>query len=662
MEIGSAAVDKSANQPNVFVDAKSSENALPHFSTGARDDVIQRRFVRAFVEGFNPASPNYVDGINPTSSVYAGRMVDTGRIFVYAWDARPYPAFPYDQELWADGENWRFGHWLNGRLTGIPLNAAVATILDDFGFSHYDSDSINGMVPGFVIDRVMSARDALQPLELAYFFDALESGGKVVLRHRGGDPSVRNFTRDELVEVKPERPLLTLTRGQETDLPASAKVSFVRSDGEYRKAIAEARRLTGASGRIAQAELPLVLESERAGAIAESWLYEAWSGRERASFALPPSTLALEPGDVVTVQNDGLENLIVIGEIGDHGARDIGGRSIDPSVYAAVTVPARAVQAGIQVSTGQPEFEFLDLPLLRGSERPEQGYVAAAKEPWPGSIAVFGSPTETGYSLKSLVGFASVLGETLSPFPPGPVSVIDRATRIEVEIGAGELTSATRSNLLAGSNSAAVAGENGEWEVFQFEKAELVGERTYALSGLLRGQAGTEQVMQNAGIRPAGARIVFISEALAPVDVSIGEIRLPLNWRVGPAAFDIGHQDYATRSHTFRGIGFRPYAPVHLKGQRSGGRLLISWIRRTRIGGDNWELPEVPLGEDEETYEIDILDGVEVKRTLKSSTTSVTYTLADQIEDFGAAPASVSIAIHQISGIFGRGSAANAAL
>jgi hypothetical protein len=31
----------------------------------------------------------------------------------------------------------------------------------------------------------MSARDALQPLELSCFFDAIESGGQIAFRHRG---------------------------------------------------------------------------------------------------------------------------------------------------------------------------------------------------------------------------------------------------------------------------------------------------------------------------------------------------------------------------------------------------------------------------------------------------------------------------------------------
>ncbi len=37
-ELGCPAVDKGANQPNVFFDPKSDQSALPYFSSGSRDD------------------------------------------------------------------------------------------------------------------------------------------------------------------------------------------------------------------------------------------------------------------------------------------------------------------------------------------------------------------------------------------------------------------------------------------------------------------------------------------------------------------------------------------------------------------------------------------------------------------------------------------------
>jgi len=164
MEIGCPAVDKGANQPNLFVDPKSSESGYPHFSRGSRDDLMQRQFLRALIEAYDPASSGYIQGLNPISSVTGERMLDVDRIHVYAWDVRPYPAFPYNRETWSDGENWRLGHWLNGRLAAVSLEEAVVAILDDYGFTDYEAASLSGTVPGFVIDHATRCRRLSWPI------------------------------------------------------------------------------------------------------------------------------------------------------------------------------------------------------------------------------------------------------------------------------------------------------------------------------------------------------------------------------------------------------------------------------------------------------------------------------------------------------------------
>src|SRR3989440_219598 len=116
-EIGCGAVDKGANQPSVFPDPKSAESGLPHFSTGKRDDLIQRRMLEAALQTFDPAHGATLTN-NPVSSVYGGRMLEPSAIHLWTWDARPYPFFPAALDVWSDGPNWETGHWLTGRLCG----------------------------------------------------------------------------------------------------------------------------------------------------------------------------------------------------------------------------------------------------------------------------------------------------------------------------------------------------------------------------------------------------------------------------------------------------------------------------------------------------------------------------------------------------------------
>ena len=108
-EFGCAAVDKGGNQPNVFVDPKSSSSALPYFSDGSHNETVQRLYIEAMLEYFGDNSS----------------IVDPANMFVWTWDARPYPEFPNQSEVWGDSQNWKNGHWVTGRLGGT--NAELDT-------------------------------------------------------------------------------------------------------------------------------------------------------------------------------------------------------------------------------------------------------------------------------------------------------------------------------------------------------------------------------------------------------------------------------------------------------------------------------------------------------------------------------------------------------
>ena len=66
----------------------------------------------------------------------------------------------------------------------------------------------------------------------------------------------------------------------------------------------------------------------------------------------------------------------------------------------------------------------------------------------------------------------------------------------------------------------------------------------------------------------------------------------------------------------------------------------------------------MPLAENFESYDVQILDGATIKRTLTVAAPSVVYTSAHQTADWGAPldPGStLAIRIHQLSNRLGRG-------
>lgn len=656
MEIGCPAVDKGANQPNVFHDPKSAESHLPYFAKQRRDDFMQRVYLQALIEGLDPTHAGYVGGANPASTVYAGRMIDVSRMHVYSWDARPYPAFPNDAETWGDAPNWTFGHWLNGRIASMPLADAVRQMFTDYGFDAIDVARLEGVLPGYVIDRVMALREALQPIEMAFFIDAIESGETIVLRHRGRGAAVAVLRPDDLVAIKLDAPLLTVTRGQETELPATAKVTHATAGGDYRRAVAEARRLTGYSERVATASLAMMLAPDHAQNIAETWLHEAWAARRRAAMVLPPSQLAIEPGDMIETDEAGTRLLHRVTRVTDHGPRSLDTLSIDPANYEPHTTPQRAQEVVPPPVIGKADAVFLDLPVIATDGTDTDGYVALHQAPWPGALAVYQSPGRDGFELVALAHAAATIGTLVDPLPAGPSGRWDTATRVRVRLASGSLRSESRLAVFDGANALGVRRDDGSWEICQYERAELVAPLTYTLSGFLRGQQGTEDRRAvGTEIAAAGQLVVVIDATFARIPVGEAGIGRPLNWRYGPANRDLGHATYSQMTHAFQGLARRPFAPVHVRGRRQSGDVEIRWIRRTRLGGDSWVQAEVALGEQTEAYEVEILVGEKVVRTLRSAIPAVTYRAADQVADFGTPQSAVTCRVYQMSATWGRG-------
>jgi hypothetical protein len=655
-ELGCPAVDKGANQPNVFIDPKSSESGLPYFSNGERDDLIQRRFLEAHL--------NYwADGANnPASGVYAGNMVDSDNIYMWTWDARPFPFFPSRADIWGDAGNYRLGHWLNGRLGSVILADLVPQICARANFTDADAANLSGLVTGYVIDGTMSVRDALDPLAFAFHFDGIESEGFIRFVARGRT-IVATLDEDNLALPEEATLGVNFNRAQETDLPMASRIAYIDAAADYRQAVTEARRLVGASDRVAESALPIVLDQGQAIGIGERLLQDAWVMRETASFALPPSRLALDPADEIVLGVNGRDHRLRLSEIGDAAARAVSAAATDPSIYEALVGPDRGVAAasGI-VQTGRALIAFMDLPLLTGSEIPWSPHVGALASPWPGQVLVYRSPLDSGYALDRALSKAATMGELTFGFYAGPAGRWDKGNQLSVTLYAGTLASVSDIELLGGANALAIENADGEWEVLQFRDAELVGAGQWKLTMLLRGQAGTEGAMRSPVA--AGARVVVLDDALPQLALTLDQRNLPFFYRWGPIGKDISDPSYQGTTRSFAGIGLRPLSPTDLQARwpTVAGDIVVSWKRRTRIGGDTWDGSDVPLSEETEAYEVDIYNGVNVVRTLNCATPSATYTLTDQTADFGGQQWSVSVAIYQLSAIFGRGQGRSATL
>ncbi|MDP7150261.1 MAG: glycoside hydrolase TIM-barrel-like domain-containing protein [Paracoccaceae bacterium] len=648
-EFGCPAVDRGTNQPNVFYDPKSSESALPYYSRGWPDEAVQRAYIEATL-GF------WGDGTkNPVSSVYGAPMIEIAEAALWTWDARPYPDFPARADVWSDAANWRLGHWMGGRLGQVSLGALVRDLCRAAGLDDtlVDVSELSDIVPGFTVAALESPRASIAVLARHFGFDAVESGGRIVFRARGRAPSV-TVAPDQLV-ANGSGEVLELTRGQETELPQALKWQLVRADEEYDAATVEARRSVVQAARVFSESFPLAVSLEEADRRCRRALMEAWVGREALTARLPPSMLRLDPGDVIALEHDGRQVEYRLTRINDAGPRAIEALRADAALYDLPPGKGRAPQLATPTVFGPAEVALMDLPQLSDAVPAHRPYAAVFARPWYGTGAVWRSADTSGFQLLDTIGAPARLGVLAADLPAGPVDRFDAGSELLVDLSSGTLTSVTDTELLNGANVLAVESAPGVWEIVQFGNAELVSTGRYRLTRLLRGQRGTEDAMGNPA--PTGARVVILDTTVQPLSIAEADLGIPWNWRIGPGTAAPSDAIMQALSFTPNGRGLMPFAPAQPRMRRAAnGDLAIRWLRRDRaLAADSWVLAEVPMSEASEAYDLEILSGGSVVRTVAGLTApSFLYTAADQTADFGGDVGSVDVRIYQI-GALGRG-------
>lgn len=647
-EMGCSAIDKGTNQPNKFLDVKSSESSLPKYSNGARDDLIQSQYLRAMVSFWNDPENN------PVSEIYTGHMVNMSRAFVWAWDTRPYPYFPNNLELWSDAENYGRGHWLNGRTSARALASVVAEICEKSGLRNYDTSELFGTVRGYIVRDVAEARASLQPLMLRYAFDAIERDGKLIFRMRNGQNPM-TLSRDTLALSSELDAAIEQVRKADAEVSGRVRLQFLQADAGFGSLSEEAVLADEQTHSVATSEVPLALTRVEGRQVVERWLTEARVARDTVRFALPPSRMSLGAGDVVSIEGEQQEGraLYRIDRI-EQGALQLAEAvRIDPKVYEPSDLKDEVESPAAFVPPVPVLPLFLDLPLITGDEIPHAPYVAISAQPWLGSVSLYQSPTESDYQLLNVFSARSIIGVTESPLLPAPAGRFDNSDPLRVKLLSGTLSSVDDLALLSGANLAAIGdGTSGAWELFQFGQADLIDVDTYWLQRRLRGQLGSDGLIPP--VWPEGSWFVLMNDLPEQMDLARNLRRVSQSYRIGPARRSVSDPSFVARSEAFDGNGLKPYAPVHLRvGSNEDGSLEVTWIRRTRIDGDAWDAPEVPLGEESELYTVRVIkDGSILRETTVSSPLWI-YPLSEQGTD--GLTGAFEIEVAQISATFGTG-------
>jgi len=556
--------------------------------------------------------------------------------------------------------------------TADPQPVSIADIIRDVatrvGVDPTDDidvvDLEDKLVLGYAVTRPMPGRGAIEPLRQVGFFDSVESMGILKFPTRG-KAIVATLVETDLgahMDGESAPPLVTTKKAQDVDLPRRIWLRYISPARDYEPGQQSSpSRNSGQSVNEPVIDVPIAISGTLAKRAAETLWVDSWAGRYEHATAIDASFSRLDAADCVDLPVDGRLYRCRIEAFDDTAGlirklqlrRDDALASVSTAIAADPQLPPPQI-----ILRGPSVLVLLDLPALRDEDDDAGIYAAAYREnparTWTGVVIHRSVDDGATFAQVGSIMTEAVIGELVDAAQAGPSTIWDGVNVLTVQMLAGAFESRSTGAVLAGANAVAV-GAPGRWEILQFAQAELIGANIYRLSALLRGRRGTEHVM---GTSEAGDQVVLLSAGgIARLPLQTSEIGATRIYR----AVSIGTSVAAAEDLEFAGAGLalETFSPVHIAGAwQDNGDLLITWIRRGRLGQELRDGADIPLSEETEAYEVDILEAGSpqpVLRTLTSTVQHVTYTAA-QIASDGYSPGdAIPIRVYQLSAVVGRG-------
>jgi Putative phage tail protein len=506
-------------------------------------------------------------------------------------------------------------------------------------------------VQGFGVARQVAVRGALELLAAAYLFDCAESDYKLRFKKRGRVSS-RTIAGTELVPVNSEGEIFLETRAQDVDLPLRFTVRYNDAERDADVATQTAKRIaaptaTMRSANEATLDLPLTLTPAQAKAVALRQCFGPWCERTGHQWKLPWTHLDLDPGDVVTFALTGRSYVVRILEmaIGADLAIELQTVTEESASYdvTAVTSGGLVFRRAIGSPSSASRLVLADAPLLNDgddAQRLSSGLYwcmgGRGQPAWPGGTlfesadgAIWFLAEEAFEEMAWGLPIAA-LGATDTPFQTD----LENELIVRMVAGADRLATVTALEMLNGANQALLVDPDGAVEILQFQTVTANADGSHTLSTLLRGRRGTEGFTGGHGV--ASLFVLVEPETISRLLVPLTNLDEPRYYRAVGRGEAL--RDATTRTVTPIGRDLMPYAPVHTQASGSwGADVTLSWVRRTRIGGEMVDGgDDVPLAEDAEAYEVDILGTADgpVLRTLEVGESEAVYTTAQQAADW----------------------------
>nr|MDJ0572164.1 phage tail protein [Pleurocapsa sp. MO_192.B19] len=610
-------------------------------------------------------------------------------------------------------------------------NCTVGQILGDIFGLFYPAEMIDTSlletsefaVEGFFLNSVAAAKNAVQNLQKAYFFDIIQSGRGFKFIPLNSPRNVINLSSPDLAAHQSggQKPFdYEINEVDPATLPSKVTVSYIDPDLNYdtNEQSSQLYVKQHQNDNTISLSFSIVMSASQAATIALRSLLFALIQARTYKFSLPPAYLDLEPSDLVAnifddsgypvrlTQTRIGANLIVEGEGVRHDVSplaitrtlesgDVRVGVADYNVAIALTGKPLAVASG----SGNQYLEGVDYTINN-----EGDLEVLSTGSIPQGTELIISTTATAAPSEADLGVIAAAGDTQLLVLDIPLIVdSDPDYTLYLTAGGGDNWDGasiyistddsryvfastietygifgTCLDTLGQSGTVTIQVNFSELEsvtdndlalgfnlcligeeILQFKTASLTDTNTYVLDNLVRGLRGTEGEIPN---HQSNERFVLLSGTNAEIV------------KIQGTATDIGQVRYfkalssgqaldqvSPMTLTIAGNAQKPYAPKNLAATKDGvGNITLTWDRRDRRGAES-ENP--PLSETTEEYILWILDiNDSVVRSNSNYSSSYIYTSSEQINDFGSIQSTITFRIAQVSSDVGAGTYATATL
>lgn len=530
----------------------------------------------------------------------------------------------------------------------------------------------------------------LQPLMLAFDVKMQERDGVMYFFSRE-NAEVVDVVESDLAAHQfggdAPRPIDVAPRPN-VDLPREVTVSYLDPDAEFQPATQRYRRNDAVSEQVANMRLDVTMSAAQAQCKAREFLWTAYANKLEMSLSLPPSYLRVLENDVLRFDFVGEERDVLLRQV-DRGSnfllRYSGQNEVVATLsYAESECNVDESRVKVQRLYVPPELDAFVLDVAPMSDEVALDafllWGVATADPsalFRGGVLYESRDDGSSFDRLAEVSTETTMGSTETELGSASVGLWDRVNTLTVEVISGTLSSRTEDDVLDGANRAIVGGhvvggvvQGGEIVGFVNATAQSpIADQDpnvtrYVLDTLLRGLRDTEDEIDNHA--PNELFVLLNSPGVQTRRINLAALNTSRDYRAVAAQGD--PDDFGTQVDDLplEGNSLRHFSPDQVEATRDGsGTITITWTRRTRAMIRILGNTSAPLLDDDQIYEVDVLSGPNVVRTITETTSAngsvvtpgnqtAVYDDDDQVDDFGSTQDPLTVRIYQVSTRVGR--------